>query len=56
VAARAFGRTLAEAGWFVWTDVVRAVAARRHPSAARARVRLRAVSGALVLLARRPSR
>ena len=56
VALRAFGRTLAESGWFVWTDVVRAVIARRRPSLARTRVRLQAVGGALVLLARRPSR
>ena len=56
MAVRAFARTLAEAGWFVWTDVVIAVMSRRRPTWQRVTVRLRAVVGALALLARRPSR
>jgi GT2 family glycosyltransferase len=51
-AVRAWARTLAEAGWFLWRDVGRAVIHRERPSLRRVTVRLRAVGGALALLVR----
>ena len=56
VAMAAWARTFAEAGWFVWTDVVAAMARRTRPSWQRTSLRVRALAGAVPLLVRGPPR
>ena len=51
-ATRAWARVAAEAAWFAWRDGVVAVVGRRRPSGRRVTVRLRALGGAVSILAR----